>query len=132
MEHLKKNVRIVPMAHEHLDEVAALERACFSTPWSRNMLASELENDAAAYLVADVWRVRRGMGLFILFGRASLVAYMIGEFFWPCFMFTGNYVTKGLTHLVGAPMQGVFACIAAIALLVGCLWARRGLAQKCK
>lgn len=52
MEHLKKNVRIVPMAHEHLDEVAALERACFSTPWSRNMLASELENDAAAYLVA--------------------------------------------------------------------------------
>lgn len=82
---------------------------------------------AAAYLVADVWRVRRGMGLFILFGRASLVAYMIGEFFWPCFMFTGNYVTKGLTHLVGAPMQGVFACIAAVALLVCCLAIRRRL-----
>lgn len=87
---------------------------------------------AAAYLVADVWGVRRGTGLFILFGRTSLLAYMIGEFFWPCFMFTGNYVTKGLVRLVGAPVQGVVACLAAIAMMVGCLWARRGLAQKCK
>jgi len=40
------------MTREHLDEVAALERACFSVPWSRNMLAEELDNAAAAYLVA--------------------------------------------------------------------------------
>ena len=40
------------MTREHLDEVAALERACFSAPWSRNMLAEELDNAAAAYLVA--------------------------------------------------------------------------------
>ena len=52
MEHLKKNVRIAPMTRDHLDEVAALERVCFSTPWSRNMLAEELDNDASAYLVA--------------------------------------------------------------------------------
>ena len=52
MEHLKKDVRIVPMTHEHLDEVAALERVCFSSPWSRNMLAEELDNACAAYLVA--------------------------------------------------------------------------------
>ena len=82
---------------------------------------------AAAYLVADIWHVRRGTGIFLLFGRTSLLAYMIGEFFWPCFMFTGNYVTKGLTHLVGAPVQGVAACLAAIALLVCCLVVRRRL-----
>ena len=52
MEHLKKDVRIVPMRHEHLDEVAALERVCFSSPWSRNMLAEELDNACSAYLVA--------------------------------------------------------------------------------
>ena len=52
MEHLKKQVRIVPMTRAHLDEVEALERACFSVPWSRNMLAEELDNAAAAYLVA--------------------------------------------------------------------------------
>ena len=52
MEHLRKEVRIVPMTADHLDEVAALERVCFSDPWSRAMLAEELQNDAAAYLTA--------------------------------------------------------------------------------
>ena len=46
------NVRIVPMKREHLDEVAELERICFTTPWSRNMLAEELDNALAAFLVA--------------------------------------------------------------------------------
>lgn len=45
-------VRIVPMTADHLDEVAELERICFSTPWSRNMLAEELDNALSAFLVA--------------------------------------------------------------------------------
>ena len=39
MEQLKKKVRIVPMTNEYLNDVAELERTCFSNPWSRNMLA---------------------------------------------------------------------------------------------
>ena len=46
------HVRIVPMNADHLDQVAELERICFSTPWSRNMLAEELENALSAFLVA--------------------------------------------------------------------------------
>ena len=46
------HVRIVPMNADHLDEVAELERICFSTPWSRNMLAEELDNLLSALLVA--------------------------------------------------------------------------------
>ena len=45
-------VRVVPMTADHLDEVAELERLCFSVPWSRNMLAEELENALSAMLVA--------------------------------------------------------------------------------
>ena len=52
MEEKRMHVRIVPMNGDHLDEVAELERVCFSTPWSRNMLAEELENDLSAFLVA--------------------------------------------------------------------------------
>lgn len=48
----KLHVRIVPMNADHLDEVAELERICFSTPWSRNMLAEELDNALSAFLVA--------------------------------------------------------------------------------
>ena len=49
----KRSVRIVPMTADHLDQVAELERICFSAPWSRKMLAEELENDCAAFLVAE-------------------------------------------------------------------------------
>ncbi len=52
MEKQKMHVRIVPMNGDHLDEVAELERICFSTPWSRNMLAEELDNLLSAFLVA--------------------------------------------------------------------------------
>lgn len=46
-------VRIVPMNADHLDELVELERICFSTPWSRNMLAEELDNACSAFLVAE-------------------------------------------------------------------------------
>ena len=46
------HVRIVPMNADHLDQVAELERICFSDPWSRNMLAEELDNALSAFLVA--------------------------------------------------------------------------------
>lgn len=47
------NIKIVPMAADHLDELEKLERICFSRPWSRKMLAEELENQCAAFLVAE-------------------------------------------------------------------------------
>lgn len=47
-----KKIKIVPMAPEHLDALAALERVCFSRPWSRQMLADELDNQCAAFLTA--------------------------------------------------------------------------------
>ena len=48
MEEKNLHVRIVPMTADHLDEVAELERICFTTPWSRNMLAEELDNYLSA------------------------------------------------------------------------------------
>ena len=48
----KLHVRILPMTADHLDEVAELERICFSMPWSRKMLAEELDNALSAFLVA--------------------------------------------------------------------------------
>jgi len=48
----RMHVQIVPMTADHLDEVVELERICFSVPWSRKMLAEELENLLSAFLVA--------------------------------------------------------------------------------
>ena len=47
------SVKIVPMTADHLEELEKLERICFARPWSRKMLAEELENQCAAFLVAE-------------------------------------------------------------------------------
>ena len=58
----EKKVNIVPMNADHLDELERLERICFSRPWSRKMLAEELENACAAFLVAEEPETRRVLG----------------------------------------------------------------------
>ena len=40
------------MRKAHVARVAELEKLCFSTPWSENSIASELNNDLALWLVA--------------------------------------------------------------------------------
>ena len=47
------NYRLVPMAAEHLEQIAALAEQCFSTPWTVDMLREELFNPAASYIVAE-------------------------------------------------------------------------------
>jgi len=49
----KMKVNIVPMHADHLDELERLEKICFSRPWSKKMLGEELENQCAAFLVAE-------------------------------------------------------------------------------
>ena len=46
------HIKIVPMNADHLEELEKLERMCFSRPWSKKMLAEELDNQCAAFLVA--------------------------------------------------------------------------------
>ena len=80
---------------------------------------------ALAYLVTDALQMRKGIALFVLFGQTSLVAYLVGEFFWPCYMFAGDFVTHGFARIVGKPGQQLVACCVAIGLLVATLAIRR-------
>lgn len=43
---------IETMREEHLTALAALEKVCFSEPWSAQSLREELDNPAALFLVA--------------------------------------------------------------------------------
>lgn len=45
---------IVTMTECHVASVAALEKCCFSDPWSENSVASELKNPLALWLVAEM------------------------------------------------------------------------------
>ena len=41
------------MAERHLDAIAALEKQCFSDPWSRASVAAELSSEWSFWLVAE-------------------------------------------------------------------------------
>lgn len=45
-------IKIVSMDCSHVAAVAALEKICFSDPWSENSIASELKNPLSLWLVA--------------------------------------------------------------------------------
>ena len=44
---------IVNMNESHVAQVAALEKICFSDPWSEHSVASELKNPLSCWLVAE-------------------------------------------------------------------------------
>lgn len=44
---------IVPMDRSHIGQIAALERECFSTPWSEAMLTEVLFDSQASFIVAE-------------------------------------------------------------------------------
>ncbi len=46
------NLTIAKMEQEHVDDVAELERICFSTPWTKENLQDALEYDTSYFFVA--------------------------------------------------------------------------------
>lgn len=44
---------IVPMDRSHIPQIAKLEQACFSTPWSERMLEDALFDPQASFIVAE-------------------------------------------------------------------------------
>lgn len=44
---------LIPMAECHVVQIAALEKICFSDPWSENSVRSELDNSLSLWLVAE-------------------------------------------------------------------------------
>lgn len=50
---LLPDCRIVPLAKRHIEPLAALERAVFSTPWTADGLREELHNPLAVFRVAE-------------------------------------------------------------------------------
>ena len=44
---------IVPMDKSHIEQVAALERECFSSPWTEGMLTDALYDPQACFIVAE-------------------------------------------------------------------------------
>jgi ribosomal-protein-alanine N-acetyltransferase len=70
---MRAAVNIRRMEMTDLDALAVLEQRCFSIPWSRAMLADELENERALYLVAAQDDVLLGYaGCWVIFDEGHI------------------------------------------------------------
>lgn len=67
------------MQMEHLDQVMAIEKAAYTTPWSRTAFVQELmNNDLAVYLVAlDQGRVVGYCGMWIIIDEAHITTIAV-------------------------------------------------------
>ncbi len=64
-------MEIVRMEAAHIPQIAALERLCFSEPWSERSLLEETENPAAYFIVAvEDGAVRGYAGMHTVLGES--------------------------------------------------------------
>lgn len=75
-------VVIRPLAQEHLDQVAAIETACFSNPWSRGLFLEELRIPLAMDRVALVaGQVAAYCCLWLVAGEAQVQNFAVNPVF---------------------------------------------------
>ncbi len=81
---------------------------------------------AVLYVLTDILKLRRGLGVVILFGQCALAAYLVGGFFRPVLAKLAEILTQGAPHLFGLgerPMALLNAVIVAIEItLVLAIW----------
>ncbi len=70
------------MSAEHLDGVEALEKSCFSHPWSRQSLESELENEQSLFYAAvEDGQVIGYIGMSFVLDEGYVYNVAVGEAF---------------------------------------------------
>ena len=73
-------LEIVKMNDGHIKEIAELEKACFSDPWSESMIRSELKSDIAHYFVAENnGKVVGYIGMYITVDTANITNVAVKE-----------------------------------------------------
>lgn len=79
---------------------------------------------AMLYVITDIWKFRRGMGIFLLFGRCALTAYLCETIFRSACFEASRRVLGGLTRffpsVYGPTIEAVLFCC----VVIGVVWCR--------
>ena len=85
----------------------------------------------ALYVLTDVFGVRRGLGLPVLFGQFALTAYLMEEFFKPVTVKFAEMLTPGFPHLLGTDRyQPLIVAVVVVLEIVAVLLIRRKIKQR--
>ena len=82
----------------------------------------------ALYVLSDIYALRRGTWLLILFGQCSLVAWMATSFFGEALTAAAQRFVCGMPVLIGTnKYQLIFVAFAKVPILIWILWMWRRL-----
>ena len=85
---------------------------------------------AALYVVTDIWKVRRGTWVLMLFGQCSLAAWMTCNFFGDALLSVVDKLTVGVPTLLGGETyKPLVASVVRVALLIWVVWTWRRLRE---
>ena len=83
------------------------------------------------YVLTDIFGIRRGLGLPVLFGQFALTAYLMEEFFKPVTVKFAEMLTPGFPHLFGTDRyQPLIVAFVVVFEIVAVLSIRRKLRQR--
>lgn len=75
-------IKIHPMNEKDIDGIAEIEKECFSEPWSRDGIESELSNETARFFVADFMGEAAGyLGMHIVLDECYIANIAVKEKF---------------------------------------------------
>jgi len=78
---------------------------------------------AALYVLTDIWKLRRGLGVFTLYGQCALMVYMLGGVFHSSFSEAAKILTAGFPHFFGgATYMPVVLSVVSVVLLTVVVW----------
>lgn len=82
------------------------------------------------YMLTDIWNVRRGTGLLVLFGQCSLAAWMAVHFFGGALGSAADRLTVGVSTLLGGDTyKPLVVSVVRVAILIWVVWAWRRLRE---
>lgn len=99
-----------------IKHIYSLSFSLYTCAWSVLALA-------VLYVLADIWKLRRGTAIVIVFGQNALAAYMLYSVFGAGFRKSAEYFTRGVPFLFGKQVlpfaNAVVASVLLILALVG-------------
>lgn len=85
---------------------------------------------AALYVLTDIWKLRRGMGLFILFGQFALTAYLCKTVFYDAVQSVSDRLFAGIERFFPADFAPVVKAVGFSVVITAVLHVRRRMANR--
>ena len=83
---------------------------------------------ALFYILTDIWKLRRGLGVCILFGQFALTAYLLEEYLRPATEKFASMFVSGVPNLIGTvDYQPLVVSLFVVAEIIAVLVIRRKL-----